>query len=58
MSVMKVGELIEKLQQFPASAIVLITDGHDGRFYRGQYSVEMFEDCVDIGIGGCEEYEC
>jgi len=53
---MNVSELIQKLQQFPPDKEVCITDGYEGKFYNGEFSVSLFEDgddsFVDIGIGG------
>ena len=58
---MLVKDLIEKLSQYDPELEVLVTDGYDGNFYRGEYSVTLFkDDCeyVDIGVGGCrEEFE-
>ncbi len=51
---MTVAELIQKLNQFPQDMEVKITDGFNLNFYGGDFTVEVFEDFVDIGIGGCE----
>jgi hypothetical protein len=55
---MNVSELIQKLQQFSPDKEVCITDGYECKFYKGEFSVSLFEDgddsFVDIGIGGCE----
>jgi hypothetical protein len=52
---MNVSELIQKLQQFPPDKEVCITDGYECKFYKGEFSVSLFEDgddsFVDIGIG-------
>ena len=57
---MTVDDLRKILNDFPAGAEVLITDGFKGNCYRGQYEVQVFVDddgkmCCDIGIGGCDE---
>ena len=55
---MLVKELIEELSQYNPELEVLVTDGYDGNFYRGEYSITLFkDDCeyVDIGVGGCRE---
>lgn len=56
---MLVGELIDKLKKFSPEMEVLITDGYNFRFYKGEYSITEFNDngttYVDIGIGGCQE---
>ena len=56
---MKVGQLISKLKEFDPDMEVLITDGYNCMFYRGNYVLTKFEDngeaYVDIGIGGCME---
>lgn len=51
---MNVQQLIQKLQQFPQDAEVKICDGFQGYFYEGDFEIQMFEDYVDIGIGGFE----
>ena len=50
---MKVKEMIAILSTYNCDMDVLITDGHDCRYYEGNYSVVEFEGAVDIGIGGC-----
>jgi hypothetical protein len=56
---MKVGQLISKLKEFNSDMEVLITDGYNYTFYRGDFVLAEFEDngktYVDIGIGGCME---
>ena len=52
---MKVSELINKLSEFDPDAEVLITDGFKCLCYSGNYSINLFENSVDIGIGGCED---
>lgn len=56
---MTVGELVDKLNKFDPTMEVLITDGYNFYFYRGEYLVSEFNDndvtFVDIGIGGCLE---
>ena len=55
---MLVKELIEELSKYNQDLEVLITDGYDCNFYRGEYTVTLFkDDCeyVDIGVGGCRE---
>lgn len=56
---MTVGELVDKLNKFDPKMEVLITDGYNFYFYRGEYLVSEFNDndvtFVDIGIGGCLE---
>lgn len=58
---MLVKDLIEELSKYNQDLEVLITDGYDCNFYRGEYTVTLFkDDCeyVDIGVGGCrEEFE-
>jgi len=54
---MKVSEMIKILSHYPDSMEIIITDGFQGNFYRGEYSITEFEDVdgqvyVDIGIGG------
>ena len=55
---MLVKELIEELSKYNQDLEVLevlITDGYDCNFYRGEYTVTLFkDDCeyVDIGVGG------
>ena len=54
---MNVGEMIEHLKKFDPSLEVLITDGYNCTFYKGDYSLSEFTDngvtFVDIGVGGC-----
>ena len=52
---MTVKELIEQLSLFPMDMKVTISDGYLCHFYDGEYSVELFEGTVDIGIGGTNE---
>ena len=56
---MTVSELIDKLKKFSLEREVLITDGYNCMFYKGDYSITEFNDngnnYVDIGIGGCQE---
>lgn len=57
---MTVTEWIERLKQFPQDQEVRIIDGHEYRFYGGDFDFQLFEDVdgstfVDIGIGGFEE---
>ena len=54
---MNVGQLIEKLSQFPKGKEVIVTEGFQGETYRGDFTVELFQELdgssfVDIGIGG------
>jgi hypothetical protein len=50
---MKVKELIDHLSKFDPNVEVTITDGYRHLSYQGDFDVELFEDEVDIGIGGC-----
>jgi hypothetical protein len=52
---MTVKDLIDKLSIYDMSMKVTISDGYKGVFYDGEYSVEIFEDAIDIGIGGTNE---
>lgn len=56
---MTVGELIGQLKKFDPELEVLVTDGYNCMFYKGEYSITEFNDngtiYVDIGIGGCQE---
>ena len=56
---MTVGELVDQLNKFGPTMEVLITDGYNCYFYRGEYSLSEFNDngvtFVDIGVGGCLE---
>lgn len=56
---MTVSELIGQLEKFDPEREVLITDGYNCMFYKGEYSITEFNDngnnYVDIGIGGCQE---
>ena len=56
---MNVGEMIEHLKKFDPSLEILITDGYNYTFYKGDYSLSEFTDngvtFVDIGDGGCLE---
>jgi len=54
---MKNKEMVEKLIQFDPEADVIISDGYNCRFYSGDYSIDLFEGKIDIGIGGCEDEE-
>ena len=51
--------MIEHLKKYDPSLEVLITDGHNCTFYKGDYSLSEFTDngvtFVDIGIEGCLE---
>ena len=54
---MKVGELISILQKLDENLSVTITDGFEGKIYRGRWCIIEFEEddgtkVVDIGIGG------
>lgn len=54
---MKVGELISILQKFDENLSITIADGYVGNVYRGNWSIEEFEEddgtkTIDIGIGG------
>lgn len=54
-------ELIEKLLALGNDDTeVIITDGHEAIGYRGEFSVELFDEndgqyVIDIGIGGLKE---
>lgn len=56
---MTVSELIGQLEKFDHKLEVLITDGYNCMFYKGEYTITEFNDngttYVDIGIGGCQE---
>ena len=53
---MNVGELKEKLSEFPDDMEVTITDGYAAKGYEGDFQVVLFEydgkKYCDIGIGG------
>lgn len=56
---MTVADFIAKLQQFPQDVEVQITDGYNFKFYKGDFSTDLFkgddgEIFLDIGIGGCD----
>lgn len=58
---MTVSEMIEKLKQFPQDYEVEIVNGFDVKFYRGDFSFNLFEcehegNFVDIAISGTEIY--
>ena len=60
---MRVSEMIEQLQSLQdtwGDVEVLITDGFDSVFYRGDYGISSWMDddgsmTIDIGVGGCRE---
>jgi len=56
---MTVSELIGQLEKFDPELEVLVTDGYNCMCYKGEYSINEFNDngdnYVDIGIGGCQE---
>lgn len=56
---MTVGELVDQLNKFDPELEVLVTDGYNCMFYKGEYAITEFNDngnnYVDIGIGGCQE---
>ena len=56
---MTVSELIGQLEKFDPELEVLVTDGYNCMFYKGEYAITEFSDngttYVDIGIGGCQE---
>ena len=52
---MTVENLIKALSKFDMQSEVLITDGYAGLCYSGDYEIKQFENCVDIGIGSCED---
>lgn len=59
---MTVAEMMMKLMMYPPDLEIKITDGHNYRFYEGDFKFQLFEDVdgstfVDIGIGGFEEEE-
>ena len=55
------GELIDQLSKFPRDKGVTISDGFDHNFYTLDMidpeakTVTLFENKVDIAIGGCRE---
>jgi hypothetical protein len=55
---MNVGDLIEKLTEFPADMEVTITDGYAAKGYEGDFEIKLFEyngkKYCDIGIGGLD----
>lgn len=51
---MKVKDLIKKLEIFDQDKEVIISDGHRCNFYKGDFIICMYHDCVDIGISGYE----
>lgn len=59
---MKVSKMIEGLQGLKeqvGDVDVIITDGYEFRFYRGEFVLSIFEQpgeskTIDIGVGGCE----
>lgn len=57
---MTTAEMITKLMLYPPDAEVKITDGFNSQCYAGNFEFQLFQDtdgfeCVDIGIGGCED---
>lgn len=61
---MYLSEMIQRLEELRAQCgdvEVLITDGHEGVCYRGDYGIFRYQEdergqvFVDIGIGGCED---
>lgn len=51
---MKVKDLVYELKAFDPEMEVIISDGLNFKFYRGNFAVIEFDCSVDIGIGGCE----
>ena len=48
-------ELINKLKEFPPDIEVMISDGYRYNYYTlDKAHFGIFEDAIDIGIGGCE----
>jgi hypothetical protein len=54
---MTVKELIEILSEFDPDLPVSITDGFECKVYEGKFDIGIFDDTVDIGIGGLEVRE-
>lgn len=59
---MKLSEMILALEQMQAKlgdVEVLITDGHEGYGYRGDFFIQQWDEdgksFVDIGVGGMKE---
>ena len=59
---MKASELIQQLSDLVeeyGDCELIISDGHDYRFYResdeAKYLVQYFDGEIEIGVGGCDE---
>jgi hypothetical protein len=52
---MVVSDLISKLKEFPMDMEVVFSDGYDLNFYHSNgIEIKVFENTVDIGLGGCK----
>lgn len=51
---MKCKEMIEQLQKFDPDSEIIISDGYNYKFYKGEWEINAFENDVDIGVGGTE----
>ena len=54
---MTVGQLIEALSKFDPSLNLTISDGYKYNFYEGDFEIELVDNEVDIGVGGCHYRE-
>lgn len=62
---MKITEMIERLSDLYkelGDVEVLVSDGFNCEFYRGNYDICKWKEddgtmAVDIGVGGCQETE-
>jgi hypothetical protein len=58
MKVSKMIEMLAQLQDRVGDVDVLVTDGHECRFYSGDFELFSWEEdgttYIDIGVGGCE----
>lgn len=49
---MTVDDFIKKLAKYPSDMKVVVTDGFEGRSYSGDFVFKIYENTLDIGIGG------
>lgn len=55
MKVSKVIGILQKLKESLGDVDLTVSDWIDCRTYRGEFSISVYDNEIDIGVGGCLE---
>jgi hypothetical protein len=55
MKVSKVIDLLDKLHELMGDVDLTVSDWVDCRTYRGEFRISVYDNEIDIGVGGCLE---